>query len=273
MIALPTSHELVSNLCRKRCASRRAVILDRAAGHRTDPHARTRPVAFALREKPMKKTNQRARAAGNGKGRKLRSQRMVRQSRTIPDMTALYLERYLNFGLTPRGVAVGQADHRHRPDRQRPVALQPPSPRAGRARARRHPRGRRHRDGIPGPSDPGDRQAPDRGARPQPRLSRPGRAAVRLSARRRGADHRLRQDHAGLPDGGGDRQHSGHRAVGRPDAERLAQGRAHRLRHHRLEGARDAGAPARSTTRSSWSSWPPRRRRSAIATPWARPRP
>ncbi len=32
-------------------------------------------------------------------------------------MTALYLERYLNFGLTPRGAAVGQADHRHRPDR------------------------------------------------------------------------------------------------------------------------------------------------------------
>ena len=37
-----------------------------------------------------------------------------------PDMTALYLERYLNFGLTPRGTAVRQADHRHRPDRLRP---------------------------------------------------------------------------------------------------------------------------------------------------------
>ena len=61
-----------------------------------------------------------------------------------PGMTALYLERYLNFGLTPRGAALGQADHRHRPDRLRPVALQPPSPRARQARARRHRRGRRH---------------------------------------------------------------------------------------------------------------------------------
>jgi hypothetical protein len=60
------------------------------------------------------------------------------------DMTALYLERYLNFGLTREGAAVGQADHRHRPDRLRPLALQPPPPRAGQARARRHPRGRRH---------------------------------------------------------------------------------------------------------------------------------
>ena len=40
----------------------------------------------------------------------------------------------------PRGAAVGQADHRHRPDRLRPLALQPPSPRTRQARARGHPR-------------------------------------------------------------------------------------------------------------------------------------
>jgi hypothetical protein len=81
---------------------------------------------------------------------------------------------------------------------------------------------------------------PTAGARPQPRLSRPGRSALRLSARRRRADHRLRQDHAGLLMAR-HRQHPGDRPVGRPDAERLVQGRAHRFRHHRLEGARDAG--------------------------------
>ena len=34
-----------------------------------------------------------------------------------PDMTALYLERYLNYGLTRGRAAVGPADHRHRADR------------------------------------------------------------------------------------------------------------------------------------------------------------
>jgi hypothetical protein len=82
-----------------------------------------------------------------------------------PGMTALYLERYLNFGLTGRS-SLRQADHRHRADRLGPVALQPPPSGTGQARARRHPRRRRHRLRIPVPSDPGDRQAPDRGARP-----------------------------------------------------------------------------------------------------------
>ena len=141
----------------------------------------------------------------------------------------------------PAGTAVRQADHRHCADRQRPFAVQPPPSRTGTPGPRRHSRGRRHRDGVPDPSDPGDRQAADRGARPQPRLSRPGRNPVRLSARRRGADHRLRQDHAGLPDGGGDRQHARDRALGRADAQRLAPGRAHRLRHHGLESARADG--------------------------------
>ena len=151
----------------------------------------------------------------------------------------------------PRGIAGRQADHRHCADRQRPLPLQPASSRPRQPGARRHPRRRRHRHGIPDPSDPGNRKAPDRGARPQPRLSRPGRNPVRLSPRRRGADHRLRQDHAGLHDGGRDRQHARDRAVGRTDAERLAQGSAHRLRHRGVEGARGTGRPARSTTRSS----------------------
>ena len=133
---------------------------------------------------------------------------------------------------------LGQADHRHRADRLGPVALQPPSPRTGRARARRHPRGRRHRLRISGASDPGNRQAADRRARSQSRLSRPGRNSLRLSARRRRADDRLRQDHAGLLDGGGDGQHSGHRAVGRADAQRLVERRARWLRHGGLAGAR-----------------------------------
>ena len=129
-------------------------------------------------------------------------------------MTALYLERYLNFGLTPGGAALRQADHRHRADRLRPLALQPAPPRARRARARGHPRRRaasRSSFRCHPIQETGKR--PTAGARPQPRLSRPRRGALRLSARRRRADDRLRQDHAGLPDGGGDGEHSGHRAL------------------------------------------------------------
>ncbi len=39
------------------------------------------------------------------------------------DMTALYLERYLNYGFTRGELQGSQADHRHRPDRLRPLAL------------------------------------------------------------------------------------------------------------------------------------------------------
>ena len=139
------------------------------------------------------------------------------------------------------GAAVGSADHRHRPDRLGPVALQSPPHGPCRAGPRRHPQRGRHRAGVPGSPDPGDRQASDGRPGPQSLVPGPGRAALRLSAGRRGPDHRLRQDHAGLPDGGRDREHPGHRLVGRPDAERLAQGSAHRLGHHRLEGPRTAG--------------------------------
>jgi hypothetical protein len=74
-----------------------------------------------------------------------------------PGMTALYLERYLNFGPHAGRTARRQADHRHRPVGQRPVALQPPSSRSGDPHPRRYPRCRRHPDGIPHPSDPGNR--------------------------------------------------------------------------------------------------------------------
>ena len=157
------------------------------------------------------------------------------------DMTALYLERYLNFGLSLEElrsgrpiIGIAQTGSDLSPCNRHHLVL-----------AERVRDGIREMGGIaarvPGPSDPGNRQAADRGARPQPRLSRSGRGALRLSDRRRGADDRLRQDHARLPDGGGDGEHPGDRAVGRADAERLAQGRAHRVGHHRVEGARDAG--------------------------------
>ena len=71
-----------------------------------------------------------------------------------------------------RGAFLRQAHHRHRPVGLGPFALQPAPPDAGAARARGHPRGRRHRLRIPGAPDPGDRQAAHRLARPQPRLSR-----------------------------------------------------------------------------------------------------
>ena len=118
--------------------------------------------------------------------------------------------------------------------------MQPPPPRAGRARARRHPRGWRHPHRVPRPPDSGNRQAPHRRARPQPRLPESRRDALWLPARRRRPDHRLRQDHPRRADGCRHRQHPRHRAVGRPDAQRLARGRAHRQRHHRLESPRDA---------------------------------
>ena len=157
---------------------------------------------------------------------------------TIPGMTALYLERYLNFGLTgPElqsgkpiiGIAQTGSDlspcNRHHLELAKRV-------RDGITAAG----GRRLR--VPVPPDPGDRQAPDRLPRPQPVLSLPRRGALRLSARRRRAADRLRQDHAGLPDGGRDGEHPGDLAQCRADAERLAPRRAHGLRHGRLEGAR-----------------------------------
>ena len=157
-----------------------------------------------------------------------------------PGMTALYLERYLNFGLTGKElqsgkpiIGIAQTGSDLSPCNRHHLEL-----------------AKRVRDGItaaggvafefPVPPDPGDRQAADRLPRPQPVLPLPRRGPLRLPARRGRAADRLRQDHAGLPDGGRDREHPGDLAQCRADAQRLAPGRAHRLRHGRLEGARAA---------------------------------
>src|SRR5215207_4037265 len=98
----------------------------------------------------------------------------------------------------PPGAAIRQADHRHRPDRLGPLALQSPPHRTRQARPRRDHGGGRACDGVPVSSDPGDRKAPDRLPRPQSLVSQPCRSALRLPARRRRAAHRLRQDPACL---------------------------------------------------------------------------
>ena len=62
-----------------------------------------------------------------------------------PDMTALYLERYMNYGLSQEELQSGRPIIGIAQTGSRPVALQPPSSRPRQARARGHPRGRRHR--------------------------------------------------------------------------------------------------------------------------------
>ena len=187
-----------------------------------------------------------------------------------PTMAALYLERYMNFGLTLAElhsgrpiIGIAQTGSDLSPCNRHHLA-------AGRPRARRHPRRRRHPDRIPRPSDPGDRQAADRRARPQPRLSQPGREPVRLLLRRRRADHRLRQDHAGHDHGRGHGQHSGHRAVGRADARRSLRRRPGGFGHHRLVRPPGAGGGPHRPASSSSKWWPRARPASATATPWAR---
>jgi hypothetical protein len=109
---------------------------------------------------------------GNGGGKKmLRSQAWFDNSANI-DMTALYLERYLNFGLSLDElrsgrpiIGIAQTGSDLAPCNRHHLVL-------AEARARRHPRSRRHRHRVSGPSDSGDRQAPQRRARSQPRLPR-----------------------------------------------------------------------------------------------------
>ena len=116
-------------------------------------------------------------------------------------MTALYVERYLNFGLTREElqggkpiIGIAQTGTDLAPCNRHHLEL-----------AQRVQDGIRDAGGMPleFPVHPIQEtgKRPDRGARPQPGLSGPGRGPARLSDRRRGADHRLRQDHAGLPDG------------------------------------------------------------------------
>ena len=112
----------------------------------------------------------------DGTEKKLRSQQWF-DNPANPGMTALYLERYLNFGLTRAElqsgkpiIGIAQTGSDLSPCNRHHIEL-----------------AKRVREGIvaaggilfriPGPPDPGDRQAPHRRARPQSRLSR---AALRL---------------------------------------------------------------------------------------------
>jgi hypothetical protein len=63
------------------------------------------------------------------------------------------------------------------------------------------------------------------------------------------------------------------RAFRRADAERLVQWRAHGFGALSSGNRASVSLPVRSTTTSSWRLSRPRRRPSAIATPWARPPP
>ena len=188
-------------------------------------------------------------------------------------MTALYLERYLNYGLTREElqsgkpiIGIAQTGNDLSPCNRHHLEL-----------AHRVREGIREAGGIAMefPTHP----IQETGKRPTAALDRNlaylGLVEILFGYPLDGVVLTTGCDKTtpGLPDGGGDRQYARHRAVGRTDAERLVQRRAHRFRHHRLEGSASGLPPARSTTTSSWTSWRPRRRRSATATPWAPPRP
>ena len=157
-----------------------------------------------------------------------------------PDMTAIYLERYMNYGLTREELSSGkpiigiaQSGSDLSPCNRHHLVL-----------AQRVREGIREAGGVAFefPVHP----IQETGKRPTASLDRnlaylgPGGDPLRLSDRRRRAHHRLRQDHALTADGGRHRRHPGYRAVRRTDAERLVPRRAHGLGHHRVEGAADA---------------------------------
>ena len=154
-----------------------------------------------------------------------------------PGMTALYLERYLNFGLTPGElrsgkpiIGIAQTGSDLSPCNRHHLEL-----------------AKRVRDGITAaggvafefPVHP----IQETGKRPTAALDRNlaylGLVEMLMGYfhRRRRADDRVRQDHSGLHHGGGDGQHSGDRALWRADEQRLASRRARRLRHGRLARA------------------------------------
>ena len=126
-------------------------------------------------------------AVPSSQTRKLRSQLWF-DNPDNPGMTALYLERYLNYGLT--------REELHRPASRSSASRRPardlsPCNRHHLELAERVREGIREAGGIAFefPVHPIQEtgKRPDRRARPQSRLSRPGRGAVRLSARRRRA--------------------------------------------------------------------------------------
>ena len=169
--------------------------------------------------------------------RRFRSQDWFADHRR-PDQTALYLERYANHAYTLGElrsgkpiIGIAQTGSDLSPCNRHHLEL-----------AQRVRDGIIEAGGIPFefPVHPIQETgpAPDGGARPEPRLPRARRDPARLPDRRRRADHRLRQDDAGVPHGRGDGRSSGDRAVGRPDARRLPRRRpARRLRHAHLAHA------------------------------------
>ena len=159
-------------------------------------------------------------------------------------MTALYLERYLNYGLTREElqsgkpiIGIAQTGSDLSPCNRHHLEL-----------AKRVREGVRDAGGIvmEFPVHP----IQETGKRPTAALDRNlaylglVEVALRLSHRRRRADDRLRQDHARLPDGCGHPQYPFHRALGRSHAEWLVEGRARRLRYHGLAGAEGSGGRA-----------------------------
>ena len=157
-----------------------------------------------------------------------------------PDMTALYLERYMNFGLSLEElqsgkpiIGIAQTGSDLSPCNRHHLVL-----------AERLRDGIREAGGIAieFPVHPIQEtgKRPTAGLDRNPRLHGASRSAFRLSDRRGGPDDRLRQDHPGVPDGRRDGQYPGHCAFRRTDAERMVQGSAHRLGHDRVEGARTA---------------------------------
>ena len=79
-----------------------------------------------------------------------------------PGMTALYLERYLNYGLTRQELQSGKPIIGIAQTGSDLSPVQPPPSRPRQAHPRGHHGGGRGRLRIPGASDPGDRQAADR---------------------------------------------------------------------------------------------------------------
>ena len=159
------------------------------------------------------------------RGKNLRSQLWF-DNPDNPGMTALYLERYLNFGLTGRGACAPAS---------RSSASRRPAPtcRPATATTSNWPSACATASATPAASRSNFPCHPiqETGKRPTAALDR-NLAYLSLVEVLYGypldgvvLTDRLRQDHAGLHHGGGDREHPGDRAVRRADA-RTAGGRA-----------------------------------------------
>ena len=190
------------------------------------------------------------------------------------DMTALYIERYMNWGLTREELQSGKPIIGIAQSGSDPFPLQPPSSDpaltgCGKAFAKL------------AASPLNFRFTPFRkpGKRPTANLDRNlaylglVETLFRLSTRRCGADHWLRQNHASHADGCSHRQYPSHGLVGRTDAERLVQGPAHGDQEPSSGTPRKSCPRVISPTKNMPISLhrPPLPR--GIATQWVPPRP